>query len=67
MRAPSACRQETVASMSREVVLQPTVVTEGESAARISRRCATDLDEIAGMAPESSLGLTVACIWAPSR
>ena len=48
MRAPSAVRQRTVASMSAQVVLQVTCVSPLARAAQMMRRCAIDLDAMAG-------------------
>ena len=57
MRAPSAVRQRTVASMSAQVVLQVTCVSPLASAAQMMRRCAIDLDAMAGTVPLSGDGV----------
>ena len=57
MRAPRAVRQRTVASMSAQVVLQVTCVSPLASAAQMMRRCAIDLDAMAGTVPLSGDGV----------
>ena len=57
MRAPSAVRQRTVASISAQVVLQATCVSPLASAAQMMRRCAIDLDAMAGTVPLSGEGV----------
>ncbi len=51
-----AVRQRTVASMSAQVVLQVTCVSPLASAAQIIKRCAIDLDAMAGTVPLSGTG-----------
>ena len=57
MRAPSDVRQRTVASISAQVVLQVTCVSPLASAAQIIKRCAIDLDAMAGTVPLSGEGV----------
>ena len=57
MRAPRAVRQRTVASISAQVVLQVTCVSPLASAAQMMRRCAIDLDAMAGTVPLSGDGV----------
>ena len=57
MRAPSAVRQRTVASISAQVVLQVTCVSPLARAAQMIRRCAIDLDAMAGTVPLSGDGV----------
>ena len=51
MRAPSASRQLTVASMSLEVALQLMSVVPGQSAAMMSSLWAIDFEAMAAMVP----------------
>ena len=52
----SAVRQRTVASISAQVVLQVTCVSPLASAAQMMRRCAIDLDAMAGTVLERGGG-----------
>ena len=55
--APSALRQEAVASMSSEVEEQSSTHGASAKAAQMSARCAADFDGMALSAPDSGRGL----------